>query len=105
LGIVISIATSTVWRWLKSEQIKPWQIHAVMDRTDENFVAKAALILKLYAQAAFLLKAGIWVICVDEKTSIPARAGLHPNRPAGVNNQFIWHQDMPAKERCIYLPP
>lgn len=84
LGIVVSIATSTVWRWLKSEQIKPWRIHAWMHRIDENFVAKAAPVLNLYAQAKFLLLAGFWVVCVDEKTSIQARFGLHPNRAAAV---------------------
>ena len=84
LGIVVSLATSTVWRWLKSEQIKPWRFHAWMHATDENFVAKATPVLKLYAQAKFLIKAGFWVVCVDEKTSIQARVGLHPNKPAGV---------------------
>ena len=84
LGIVVSIATSTVWRWLKTEQIKPWRIHAWMHRIDDNFVAKATPVLKLYAQAKFLLTAGFWVVCVDEKTSIQAREGLHPNRAAAV---------------------
>ncbi|MHC5848348.1 IS630 family transposase [Nostoc sp.] len=84
LGIVVSIATSTVWRWLKSERIKPWRFHAWMHRIDDNFVAKATPVLKLYAQAKFLIKAGFWVVCVDEKTSIQAREGLHPNKGAGV---------------------
>jgi transposase len=84
LGIVVSIATSTIWRWLKTDQIKPWRIHAWMHRIDEHFVAKATPVLKLYAQAKFLLLAGFWVVCVDEKTSIQARDGLHPNRPASV---------------------
>jgi transposase len=84
VGIVVSIATSTVWRWLKSERIKPWRFHAWMHRIDDNFVAKATPVLKLYAQAQFLINAGFWVVCVDEKTSIQAREGLHPNRAAGV---------------------
>lgn len=84
LGIVVSIATSTVWRWLKSERIKPWRFHAWMHCIDDNFVAKATPVLRLYAQAKFLIKAGFWVVCVDEKTSIQARKGLHPNKPAGV---------------------
>lgn len=83
LGIVVSIATSTVWRWLKSERIKPWRLHAWMHRIDDNFVEKATPVLRLYAQAKFLIKAGFWVVCVDEKTSIQARKGLHPNKAAG----------------------
>ena len=55
-----------------------------MHRIDENFVAKATPILKLYAQAKFLIQAGFWVVCVDEKTSIQARQGLHPTRAAAV---------------------
>ena len=82
LGIVVSIATATVWRWLKAERIKPWRFHSWMHPTDENFAAKAAPILRLYAQASFLIKAGFWVVCVDEKTSIQARERLHQNEPA-----------------------
>lgn len=81
LGIVVSIATATVWRWLCVERIKPWRFHAWMHPTDENFVAKATPILRLYAQASFLIKAGFWVVCVDEKTSIQARKRLHPSQP------------------------
>lgn len=81
LGIVVSIATSTVWRWLKAERLKPWRFHAWMHSIDENFVAKATPILQLYAQASFLIKAGFWVVCVDEKTSIQARERLHPCDP------------------------
>ena len=55
-----------------------------MHRIDDNFVAKATPVLRLYAQAKFLIKAGFWVVCVDEKTSIQAREGQHPNKPAGV---------------------
>jgi transposase len=53
-----------------------------MHSIDENFVAKATPVLRLYAQASFLIKAGFWVVCVDEKTSIQARERLHSLRPA-----------------------
>jgi hypothetical protein len=82
LGIVVSIATATVWRWLKAERIKPWRFHSWMHPTDENFAFLAAPILRLYAQASFLIKAGFWVVCVDEKTSIQARERLHQSEPA-----------------------
>ena len=49
----------------------------------ENFVAKATPILQLYAQASFLIKAGFWVVCVDEKTDGPGtRTRIHPSEPA-----------------------
>ncbi|MGH2414383.1 MAG: IS630 family transposase [Microcystaceae cyanobacterium] len=82
LGIVVSIATATVWRWLKAEKLKPWRFHSWMHSIDEYFGEKATPILRLYAQASFLIKAGYWVVCVDEKTSIQARHPLHPTQPA-----------------------
>ena len=42
---------------------------------DEKFVEKATPVLRLYAQAKFLLSVGFWVVCVDEKTSIQVRKG------------------------------
>lgn len=38
--------------------------------------------LQLYGQALTFLKKGIWLLCVDEKTSIQAREGEEPPRPA-----------------------
>jgi len=81
LGIVVSLATVTVWRWLKAEKLKQERFHSWMHPMDEHFVAKATPILKLYAQASFLIKAGFWVVCVDEKTSIQAGHPLHPTEP------------------------
>ena len=73
-----------------------------MHRIDENFVAKATPVLKLYAQAKFLIKAGFWVVCVDEKTSIQGREGLHPNRPAGVK-QPVHFAARYARKGAIHL--
>ncbi len=36
----------------------------------------------MYGQALSLLKAGIWLLCLDEKTSIQAREGEQPPRAA-----------------------
>ena len=71
-----------VGRCASKERIKPWRFHAWMHSTDEKFLAKATPILNLYAGATFLIKAGFWVVCVDEKTSIQARERLHPCSPA-----------------------
>ncbi|MDF5726048.1 MAG: hypothetical protein PUP91_37510 [Rhizonema sp. PD37] len=74
-----------------------------MHRSDENFVAKATPILRLYAQAGFLLKAGFWVVCVDEKTSIQARERVHPSQAATPEQPV--HEDpvTSGKVRCTYL--
>jgi transposase len=81
LSLVVSIATATVWRWLKAEKLKPWRFHSWLHPIDEHFVEKATPSLRLYAQASFLIKAGYWVVCVDEKTSIQARHPLLPTQP------------------------
>jgi transposase len=83
LGLVAQIATSTVWRWLKTERLKPWRYHLWQHVRDPLFLERAKAVLPLYEQAVALLKAGIWVICVDEKTSLQARQGIDDPQPAG----------------------
>jgi hypothetical protein len=82
LGLVGQIATSTVWRWLKAERLKPWRYHLWQHVRDPLFLERAKAVLQLYEQAVELLKAGIWVICVDEKTSLQARQGIDEPVPA-----------------------
>lgn len=74
LGVVVSIAASTVGRWLASEKIRPWRYHSWQHILDpQAFLKRARPVLWLYEQAKELWKRGIWVVCVDEKTSIQAR--------------------------------
>jgi transposase len=76
LGQVVTIASSTVGRWLSAERLKPWRYHAWQQILDPQlFLARARPVLQVYEQAATLLAQGVWVVCVDEKTSIQARAG------------------------------
>jgi transposase len=82
LGIVVGIAASTVWRWLQAERIKPWRFRMWQKVRDPQFLPRAEAILTLYQQAAHLLAEDVWVICVDEKTSIQAREGIDPPRPS-----------------------
>ena len=82
LGMVVTIAASTIGRWLKAERIKPWRFHHWQHVRDAHFVERASAVLALYEQAVALLAAGVWVICVDEKTSLQARQGIDPPVPA-----------------------
>lgn len=75
-GLVPQLATSTVWHWLKQERLKPWRFHSWQHVRDPLFLERAKAVLPLYEQAAELLTAGSWVICVDEKTSLQARQGI-----------------------------
>jgi hypothetical protein len=76
-------SSRTVGRWLKAERLRPWRYHNWQHIHDpEQFLERARPVLQLYLQALSLLKQGIWLVCVDEKTSIQAREGQEPPRPA-----------------------
>jgi hypothetical protein len=81
LGLVVQVATSTIWRWLKAEGLKPWRYHLWQHSQDPHFLVRATAVLALYQQAVALLGQGIWVVCADEKTSIQARRGVQPPKP------------------------
>jgi transposase len=77
------ISASSVGRWLKAERLRPWRYHAWQHIHDpQTFLQRACPVLKAYAQAQALLRAGTWLVSLDEKTSIQAREGEYPPRPA-----------------------
>jgi DDE superfamily endonuclease len=76
-------SSRTVGRWLKAERLRPWRYHNWQHIHDpEQFLLRARPVLQLYMQALSLAAQGIWLICMDEKTSIQAREGEEPPRPA-----------------------
>jgi transposase len=82
-GAVVS--SSTVWRWLKEDAIKPWQYRSWISVRDPDFEQRAVPVLELYAGRwkGRRLRADEYVICADEKTSIQARCRCHPTLPPG----------------------
>jgi hypothetical protein len=80
-GIVASISGATVWRWLSTDAIKPWQYRSWIFPRDPDFAQKAARVLDLYQGFwdGKRLRPNDYVISADEKTSIQARSrnGLH----------------------------
>jgi transposase len=82
LRLVVSIAASTVARWLAQERLKPWRYHTWQHVLNpQAFLERARPVLTLYQQASALLKELVWVVCVDEKTSIQAREGELAPKP------------------------
>src|SRR5205807_7068203 len=80
-----SPSSRTVGRWLKAERLRPWRYHQWQHIHDpEQFLQRARPVLQRYVQALSLLKQGIWLVCMDEKTSIQAREGEEAPRPAKV---------------------
>ncbi len=82
-----SPSSRTVGRWLKAERIRPWRYHQWQHLHDpEQFLQRARPVLQRYVQALALLKQGVWLVCMDEKTSIQAREGEEAPRPAEVES-------------------
>lgn len=84
-GLVSEVSTTTLWRWLAEDPIKPWQHRSWIFPRDPEFAAKAGVVLDLYQRsfAGAPLGAGEYVISADEKTSIQARCRCHPTLPPG----------------------
>jgi hypothetical protein len=83
--IVEIISADTVWRILTRDAIKPWLHRSWIFPRAPDFVAKAAVVLDLYARTfeGKPLSRREFVICADEKTSIQARCRCHPTLPPG----------------------
>jgi transposase len=84
-GLVSAVWTTTLWRWLAEDPIKPWQHHSWSFPRDPEFAAKAGVVLDLYQRsfAGAPLGEGEYVISADEKTPIQARCRCHPTLPPG----------------------
>ena len=82
-GLVATISGSTVWRWLHEDAIKPWQHRSWIFPRDPEFESKAGRMLDLYERVwnGEALQADEFVLSADEKTSIQARARVHPTQP------------------------
>ena len=74
-GLVASISSATVWRWLSADAIKPWSYRSWIFPRDPNFAEIAARVLDLYqgVWAGEPLGPDEYVLSSDEKTSIQAR--------------------------------
>ena len=81
--IVEAISVTTVWRWLGEDALKPWRYRSWIFPRDPDFERKAGLVLDLYRGRwkGEPLRPDEHVMCADEKTSIQARARIHPGSP------------------------
>jgi transposase len=84
-GIVESISTSTVGRLLRENTIKPhlsryWEYNE-RDNDPEAFDKKILEVSQLYKSAPELLKGGINLVSIDEKTGMQALEPTGPTKP------------------------
>jgi transposase len=78
-GLVGSISSSTVRRWLAAAAIKPWQYRSWIFPRDPDFAVKAARVLDLYARRwdGEPLGGDDYVISADEKSQLQALSRRH----------------------------
>jgi len=84
-GLIDDISTTTLWRWLDEDPIKPWQHRSWIFPRDPDFATKAGVVLDLYDRVLQGAELGpdAYVVSADEKTSIQARCRCHPTLPPG----------------------
>ena len=82
-GLVAEISGATLWRWLSSDALRPWQHRTWIFPRDPDFADKAGPILDLYERVweGTPLGPDDYVISADEKTSIQARRRKQPTLP------------------------
>jgi transposase len=78
-GLVESISSSTVRRWLHADVIKPWRFRSWIFPRDPDFAVKAARVLDLYARIWDDMPLGPddYVISADEKSQLQALSRRH----------------------------
>jgi hypothetical protein len=86
-GLVAEISGATLWRWLSTDALRPWQHRSWIFPRDPNFAARAGPVLDLYERIweGAPLGADDFVISADEKTSIQARRRKQPTLPPAPN--------------------
>ena len=96
-GIAASIGTTTLWRWLSEDAIKPWTHHSWVFPRDPDFWEKAGRILDLYERRwrRKPLSENEFVISADEKPSIQCRRRKYrttvpaPRRPMRIEHEYF----------------
>ncbi|MCI0347540.1 MAG: IS630 family transposase [Chloroflexi bacterium] len=104
-GIVATVSGTTLWRWLSEDAIRPWRHRSWIFPRDPAFAAKAGDVLDLYAGRwrGRRLRPDEFVLCADEKTSIQARARIHPTSPPAPGRSARVEHEYERKGALAYL--
>jgi len=104
-GLVDDISTTTLWRWLAEDPIRPWRHRLWIFPRDPDFAAKAGVVLDLYQRGfqAEELGADEYVISADEKTSIQARCRCHPTLPPATARMMRVEHEYERRGALAYL--
>jgi DDE superfamily endonuclease len=103
--IVEAISVTTVWRWLGEDALKPWRYRSWIFPRDPDFERKAGLVLDLYRGRwkGEPLRPDEHVMCADEKTSIQARARIHPGSPPAPGRAVRVEHEYERRGALAYL--
>ena len=104
-GLVSEVSTTTLWRWLADDPIRPWRHRSWIFPRDPAFAAKAGVVLDLYQRVfqAAELSEDEHVISADEKTSIQARCRCHPTLPPGQARSMRVEHEYERRGALTYL--
>lgn len=81
--LITTISTSTIWRILHEDAIRPWAQEAWIFPRDPQFLEKAEGVLDLYQRRwqGQVLPPDVYVLSADEKTQLQALGRAHPTLP------------------------
>jgi hypothetical protein len=104
-GIAASISGTTIWRWLARDAIRPWYFRSWIFPRDPDFAAKAGRVLDLYHRTweGCPLRDDDYVLSADEKTSIQARARVHPSCPPSPDRPLRVEHEYERAGALVYL--
>src|SRR6516225_3748237 len=94
-GLVAEISGASLWRWLSSDALRPWQHRSWIFPRDPEFAAKAGQVLDLYERVWEGSPLGVddFVLSADEKTSVQARRRKQPTlAPASARPMRVEHE-------------
>jgi hypothetical protein len=105
VGLIDKVSTTTLWRWLDEDPIKPWRHRSWIFPRDPDFAAKAQVVLDLYERGfqGAELGADEYVISADEKTSIQARRRCHPTLPPAKARMMRVEHEYERRGALAYL--
>jgi hypothetical protein len=98
-GLMDSVSSSTIQRWLDQDVLRPWRHQSWIFPRAPDFEIKAARVLDLYHRLfdGCALQSDEYVVSADEKTSLQPRTRLHPTQaPAPGQPMRVEHE----YERC-----
>ena len=104
-ALITSISSSTIWRILNEDALRPWYHRSWLFVKDPNFVEKASRILDLYHRIweGDSLGKKDFVICADEKSQLQILARAFATLPPESGHPIRMENDYKRMGTVAYL--